>query len=325
MRLKFIRDIAMAADSTTSIAVSQKIMDDLRLNIKTMLTTFPSNPFLDGMLRDLESSNSDESQLTKAFSQMGWRDSWGRHYALSVIRANMLEETSNYKTPSIAPYANVDFERIRDLADATFVSLPPPEPSIKPAGRSTYVPSANAANNLAANFYGGCVSGESLVDTSRGPVSVGSIKKGDQVVHSHGVSTVLCVVEHFVGGEEVDFVVMGENQQLKITQWHPVRSSHTATPVFPIECSNIKTLVENPTSVFNLVMVPGDVPWYRIDGIECVSVGHGQMEDPILRHPYYASKILDDLKVLKGWDDGYVGMHGKKVRDTNTGLVSGYM
>jgi hypothetical protein len=237
----------------------------------------------------------------------------------------MLEETSNYKTPSIAPYANVDFERIRDLADATFFSLPPPEPSIKPVGRSTYIPSANAANNLAANFYGGCVSGESLVDTTHGPVSVGSIKKGDQVVHSQGFSTVLCVVEHFVGVEEIDFVVMGANQLLKITHWHPVRSSHRTDPVFPIECHNIKTVVECPTRVFNLVMIPGDAPWYRIDDVECVSVGHGQMDDPVLSHPYYASKIVDDLKGLKGWDDGYVVMHGKKVRDTNTGLVSGYL
>lgn len=325
MRLKFIRDIAMAADSTSSIAVSQKIIDDLRLNIKTMLTTYPSNPFLDGMLRDLESSNPDEAQITKAFSQMGWRDSWGRHYALSVIRANMLEETSNYKTPSIAPYANVDFERIRDLADATFVSLAPPEPSIKPSGRSTYVPSANAANNLAANFYGGCVANDSMVDTVRGPVKVSDIKKGDQVVHSQGVSTVLCVVEHFVGIQEVDFVVMGTNHQLKITSWHPVRSSHTSTPVFPVECHNIKNVVEKPESVFNLVMIPGDFPWYRVDGVECVSVGHGQMDDPILSHPYYALKIIDDLQLLDGWDSGYVVMRGKKIRDTVTGLVSGYL
>lgn len=325
MRLKFIRDITMAAESTLSITVSQKIIDDLRLDIKTMLTTYPSNPFLDGMLRDLESTNPDESQITKAFSQMGWRDSWGRHYALSVIRANMLEETSNYKTPSIAPYANVEFERIRDMADATFVSLPPPEPSIKPYGRSTYVPSASAANNLAANFYGGCVSGESLIDTIRGPVKIDSIKKGDQVVHSQGISTVLCVVEHFVGTEEIDFVVMGTNHLLKITHWHPVRTSNTTDTVFPVECHNIRTTLENPERVFNLVMVPGDVPWYRIDGVECVSVGHGQMDDPVLRHPYYASKILDDLKALDGWETGYVIMRGKKVRDTNTGLVSGYM
>jgi uncharacterized protein YegL len=325
MRLKFIRDIAMAAESITSIAVSQQIIDDLRRSIKTLMTTYPSNPFLDGMLRDLESSNPDEAQLTKAFSQMGWRDSWGRHYALSVIRANMLEETSNYKTPSIAPYANVEFERIRDLADATFVTLPPPEPSIKPVGRNTYVPSANAANNLAANFYGGCVSGESMVDTTRGQIKVYDIRKGDQVIHSCGVSTVLCVVEHFVGVEDVDFVVMGANQRLKITPWHPVRMPNTHESVFPIQCPDVKTVVDNPTRVFNLVMVPGDMPWYRIDGVECVSVGHGQMDDPILSHPYYAEKIIDDLKELKGWDTGYVIMCGKKVRDTTTGLVSGYL
>jgi hypothetical protein len=324
MRTKFIKDVAGAAESMT-LVWSQQIMDNLRLRIKTLLTTYPSNPFLDGMLRDIESSNPDEAQLTKAFSQINWRDAWGKHYALSVARANMLEETSNYKTPSIAPYANIEFERIRDLADATFVTLPPPEPSIKPSGRSTYVPSANATSNLAANFYGGCVADDSMVDTIRGPIKVSEIKKGDQVVHSHGVSTVLCVVEHFIGKEEVEFVMMGTNQQLKITPWHPIRMPNTTESVFPVQCPDVKTVVECPTRVFNLVVAPGCVPWYRIDGVECVSVGHGQTEDPVLRHPYYASQIGDDLKMLDGWDAGYVVMYKKKVRDTATGLVSGYL
>lgn len=324
MRTKFIKDVTAAAVSM-NLSWSQQIMDTLRLGIKTLLTTYPSNPFLDGMLRDIESSNPDEAQLTKAFSQINWRDAWGKHYALSVARANMLEETSNYKTPSIAPYANIEFERIRDLADTTFVTLPPPEPSIKPSGRSTYVPSSNATSNLAANFYGGCVAVDSMVDTIRGPIKVGDIKKGDKVVHSKGVSTVLCVVEHFVGTEEVEFVMMGTNQQLKITPWHPIRMPNTVESVFPVECPDVKTVVECPTRVFNLVIAPGDVPWYSIDGIECVSVGHGQTEDPVLRHPYYASKIVDDLKGLDGWDAGYVVMHKKKVRDTTTGLVTGYL
>ena len=49
------------------------------------------------------------------------------------------------------------------------------------------------------------------------------------------------------------------------------------------------------------------------------------MDDPVLRHPYYGSKILDDLKVLDGWDTGYVVIHTKKIRDPNTGLVCGYL
>jgi hypothetical protein len=310
---------------SSGLAHSQNIMNDLKMSIKTLMTTYPTNPFLDGMLRDLESSNEDEAQLTKAFSQMNWYNNWGKHYALSVARANELEETSNYKTPSIAPYANSDFIRMRDLADSTFVTLPPPEPSIKPMGRSTYVPSANATSNLAANFYGGCVVGDCIVDTSRGQIKISELKKGDEVFHSQGKSTVMCLIEHYVGFEEVELIVMGRDGQLKITLWHPIRIPETSSVVFPMEYQDEVITVERLKSVFNIVMVPGDEPWYNIGGIDCVSVGHGNMEDPVLRHPYYAEKILNDLKLMEGWDNGYVIMVGKKMRDKDTGLVSGYL
>jgi hypothetical protein len=326
MRKKFIKDVTVATGMTPSsgLAHSQNIINDLKMSIKTLMTTYPTNPFLDGMLRDLESSNEDEAQITKAFSQMNWYNTWGKHYALSVARANELEETSNYKTPSIAPYANSDFIRMRDFADSTFVTLPPPEPSIKPMGRSTYVPSANATSNLAANFYGGCVVGDCIVDTSRGQIKISELKKGDEVFHSQGKSTVMCLIEHYVGFEEVELIVMGRNNQLKITLWHPIRIPETGSVVFPMEYQDEVITVEHLKSVFNIVMVPGDEPWYNIGGIDCVSVGHGNMEDSVLRHPYYAEKILDDLKLLEGWDNGYVVMAGKKMRDKDTGLVSGY-
>jgi uncharacterized protein YegL len=327
MRKKFIKDLVVAVGMTTSsgLAYSQHIINDLKISIKTLMTTYPTNPFLDGMLRDLESSKEDEAQITKAFSQMNWYYAWGKHYALSVARANELEETSNYKTPSIAPYANSDFIRMRDLADSTFVTLPPPEPSIKPMGRGTYVPSANATSNLAANLYGGCVAGDCIVDTTRGLMKISELMKGDQVFHSRGKSTVMCLVEHYVGFEEVEFIATGRDCQLTITPWHPIRIPETGNVLFPMEYHDEVILVKSLKSVFNIVMVPGDEPWYNIGGIDCVSVGHGNMEDPVLKHPYYAEKILDDLKLLEGWDNGYVVMNGKKMRDNDTGLVSGYL
>ena len=324
MRTKFIKDITLAAESR-DLQYSQKMADDLRLSIKRLLVSYPENAFLDGMLRDLESTNPDESQITKGFSQKAWFNSWGRHYALSVARANMLEETSNYKTPSIAPYANSEFIRIRDMADSTFVSIPPPEPSIKPYGRGTYTPSAAAASNLAANFYGGCVSADSIVETTRGPVKINQLKKGDHIVHSQGKSTVSCVVEHYVGRQDIEFATIGNSGQLKITSWHPIRMPGTTETLFPVHYQNAKITVEQPDSVFNIVMSSGEEPWYSIDGIDCVSVGHGKHEDPILDHPYYSSKILDDLKLLEGWEAGYVIMYGKKVRDKNSGKVIGML
>ena len=336
MRNKFINDITLAAASSNLLS-SQNIIKDLHINIKTLLCSYPNNPFLEGMLRDLESPNPEEAQITKAFSQQSWFNSWGKHYALSVARANMLEETSNYKTPSIAPYANQEFIRIRDMADTTFVSIPPPEPSIKPYGRSTYTPSATAASNLAANFYGGCLDGDCPVNVECGKKYICDIKKGDVVTHSKGVSRVKCLVRHDTHDEETEYAVLCVDDEpnilpLKITKWHPVKTEHfyDGQPTFPndiVEFSKLTStnyfVVEKPKYVYNIVMEEGDYPWFTVNGFECVALGHGEKVNTVLAHDYYAEKVIDDLKLLEGWDNGYVTMYGKKIRDKSSGIVIG--
>jgi hypothetical protein len=181
------------------------------------------------------------------------------------------------------------------------------------------------ANTNVKWLSGPCVVGDCIVDTARGQIKISELKKGDEVFHSQGKSTVMCLIEHYVGFEDVDLIVMGRNNQLKITPWHPIRIPETGNVVFPMEYQDEVITVERLKSIFNVVMVPGDEPWYSIGGIDVVSFGHGNMDDPVLRHPYYAVKILDDLKLLEGWDNGYVNVTCKKIRDKDTGLVSGHL
>ena len=309
----------------------------LTTSIKLNLSSYPSNVYLLGMLHDLESSNPDEAQVTKAFSDRKWYQNWGQHYTLSVIRANWLEETSNYKTPSIAPYASDTFIEIRDKADLIFVSIPPPEPSIKPNnGRpTTYVQPTSQV--FVDRFYGGCLDGECLVDVESGKKYMCDIKKGDIVTHSLGTSRVKCLVRHDTHGEETEYAVLSRTDKkpilpLKITKWHPVKTDgiHDGQPTFPndvVEFSKLTTtnyfVVEKPKFVYNIVMEDGDYPWFTVQDFECVALGHGEKVNTVLAHDYYAEKVLDDLKQLDGWEQGFVTISQKKVRDPVTKLVIG--
>ena len=310
-----------------------RLMSTIKLN----LSNYPSNVFLLGMLRDLESSNPDEAQVTKAFSDKKWYINWGQHYTLSVIRANWLEETSNYKTPSIAPYASDTFIEIRDKADLIFVSIPPPEPSIKPisARATAYVQPSSQV--YVERFYGGCLDGACPVDVECGKKYICDIKKGDIVTHSNGTSRVKCLVRHDTHDEDTEYAVLSLTDEkpmlpLKITKWHPVKSDgiHKGQPTFPndvVEFSKLSStnyfVVEKPKYVYNIVMEDGDYPWFTVNGFECVALGHGEKVNTVLAHEYYAEKVLDDLQQLEGWESGFVTVSQKKVRDPVTTLVIG--
>jgi len=305
--------------------------------IKSKLSIYPTNAFLLGMLRDIESSNPDEAQVTKAFSSQTWYKNWGEHYVLSVIRANWLEETSNYKTPSIAPYASDTFTKIRDDADLVFISIRPPEPSIKPMGQSSNAYVQPSAQTYQRTFYGGCLDGECPVDVSGGKKYMCDMQKGDVVIHSKGTSRVKCLVKHHTHDEDTEYAVLCKTDEacvlpLKITKWHPVKTDgiYDGQPTFPndvVEFSKLPQtnyfVVEKPKHVYNMVMEDGDYPWFTVNGFECVALGHKETVNTVLAHDYYAEKVIDDLKLMDGWDAGCVTVSQKKVRDTNTSLVVG--
>jgi uncharacterized protein YegL len=307
----------------------------LKLYIKSNLSIYQNNVFLLGMLHDLESSNPDEAQVTKGFSTKEWYKSWGQHYTLSVIRANWLEETSNYKTPSIAPYASEKFIEIRDKADLIFVSIPPPAPSIKPNNSTAYV--QPSAQTYARTFYGGCLDGECPVDVSGGKKYMSDMQKGDVVTHSKGTSRVKCLVKHHTHDESTEYAVLSRTAEksdlpLKITKWHPVKtdSIFDGQPTFPNDVVEFTKLpqtnyfvVEKPKHVYNIVMEDGDYPWFTVNGFECVALGHREKVNTVLAHDYYAEKVLDDLKQLDGWELGLVTISQKKIRDPHTTLVIG--
>lgn len=334
--IKILSDLIVhTSENIWNINHIDSVLAQLISIIKSNILIYPSNVFLLGMLRDLESANPDEGQVIKAFSNQQWYKNWGQHYVLSVIRANWLEETSNYKTPSIAPYASDKFIEIRDKADLVFISLPPPEPSIKPYNSTTYV--QPSAQTYASTFYGGCLDGECPVDVESGKKYISDIKKGDVVRHSHGTSRVKCLVRHDTHNEVTEYAVLCKTSEqntlpLKITKWHPVKTEgiFNGNPTFPNDVVEFTKLSitnyfvsEKPKYVYNIVMEDDDYPWFTVNDFECVALGHKEKVNTVLAHDYYAERVIDDLKKLDGWDSGLVTVSQKKVRDPITSLVIG--
>jgi len=337
-RNHFINHLTNSVDLSSNI----RSFENKQLQISELLTKLryakrlcPENSKIDYMIRDFESSNADEGQITKSFSRPDWFKKWGKHYALSVLRAHELEETSNYKTPSLSHYSGDSFISIRDKADMVFVTIPTPEPSIKPYTRQAYVPMSQV--NLTRNFYGGCLDGNCEVDVLCGRKYICDIRRGDIVIHSQGLSRVRCLVRYSTNNEITEYAVLCLNDEpdilpLKITKWHPVKtpSVFRGDPTFPndvVEFSKkSKTnyfTSENPEFVYNLVMEEDDYPWFTVNGFECVALGHREKVNTVLAHDYYADKVIDDLKLISGWDDGYVNVSNKKIRDLKTNLVIG--
>ena len=226
-----------------------------------------------------------------------------------------------------------------------FISLPPPEPSIKPYNSTTYV--QPSAQTYASTFYGGCLDGECPVNVESGKKYISEIKKGDIVMHSHGTSRVKCLVRHDTHNEVTEYAVLCKTSEqsilpLKITKWHPVKTGgiFNGNPTFPndvVEFTNLsKTnllitnlsitnyfVSEKPKYVYNIVMEDCDYPWFTVNDFECVALGHKEKVNKVLAHDYYAERVIDDLKKLDGWESGFVTVSQKKVRDPNTSLVIG--
>jgi hypothetical protein len=81
------------------------------------------------------------------------------------------------------------------------------------------------------------------------------------------------------------------------------------TPRHPIRVDGKWTLpvgeAATGSTVYNFVLDRCHV--LMVNGVECVTLGHG-LTEPVVAHPYYGGKIVDDLMKLSGWSSGLVNV-----------------
>ena len=62
-----------------------------------------------------------------------------------------------------------------------------------------------------------------------------------------------------------------------------------------------------------------------INGVECVTLGHGFKDNNIVSHEYFGSgAVVKDLQRVNGWEKGIVNLEDEWIRrDGETGRING--
>jgi len=269
--------------------------------------TAKSDKRVQELLKDLE------GQVLEALTRQDYFKKWGVHYLPSLLNAHLLQVCNNFKDPGVQVYGGKLFEKLRDRADDIFVKLPPPKPSYDPSAAP--VSSMNAYYSSAAP----CFHGDCAVQMANGTTkSVREVSKGDKVMTSSRdrSAEVLCVVKTHSDQGMSDLVELQGG--LLITPYHPVRVEGKWN--FPIDLAESKQRACD--AVYSFLLKDHHV--MQINGVECVTLGHS-FREPVVQHPYFGSQlVVNDLKNLKGWQDGLVELRtGCLIRDSNTSLVCG--
>ena len=286
-----------------------KRVSDVQKKIKEL----PSSPFLEALLKDIESADDSEGQILKAVSKQDWYKKWGQDHLLSFSRAHVLQQSTNFKDASIQLYGGEQFKTVQDQTNTVFCSLPPPKPSCR------LNPNAPMIQNMAtfADSEGPCFDGEGLVQMGNGEVkAVKNLKRGDEVASTNGLTAkVLALIETVIPDGQLTEVV--EVEGVLLTPWHPVQTGADGQWVFPADLHASKKV--SLRAIYNLVLDSHHV--VVINKLNVITLGHNKTEG-VLAHPYFGSqKVVDDLKGHPGWSSGHLVITNPKVERDSNGLV----
>lgn len=273
------------------------------------------DPRVIGYIQDLT------NQITYAFSREDWYKKWGYHYLPSLASAHLAQQCNNFKDPGVQLYGGNMFKEYQSKAEDAFLQIPP----IQRSQCSQQIPKQM---NAYYNQCGGCFSGGSTVIIADGTVKrLDCIRKGDLVQTPLGYAEVLCVVINKFNQSIIDKArckrLLGG---LEITPYHPIRvggkwqfpsclNKESTQTLQPVDVDYYETMYD---------FVLKDVHIMIINGVECVTLGHGFQED-VVRHQYFGSNaVVHDLMKLPGWGEGSVIVNWNQVvRDeSNLEVVS---
>jgi len=282
----------------------------------------PSETLLTGLNNDVS------GRISKAISTVERFKRWGKHYLRAVIRAHQLQIRTNYMDPGLQFYGGSLFKSLDDEGGKIFLTL-----NMK--RRVDYQQQHHLFNNPPAvpvqhyvpppdnyTYYGGsgggCFDRNASVELYQPKpqqfitIPINHLKKGDfvkvkTIAGLESTTRVECVVviNRKISSPLVEF----ESSGLKITKNHPIRiNAQWRLPKDMVSGNDVK-FVESKEEVYNLVLERRDV-LLEVNGIECVTFGHG-FETEVVDDSFYGTeKVLDTISVLPGWENGLVTVHG---------------
>ena len=165
---------------------------------------------------------------------------------------------------------------------------------------------------------GGCFSGDCRVLMADNSLRlVREIRRGDLVQSASGrPARVLCVVNTNCSTEAS--IEVSRIGSLVITPYHPIL--HNGRWAFPKDVSAPTQMFVQEVCSFVLETEHSMV----VEGVPCIGWGHGFTE-PVAQHEFFGTqKVLDDLSLKQGWQEGHVQLqYHSLIRDKQTDLVIG--
>jgi hypothetical protein len=306
-RLQFVNEVT----NTIGLMSSDKAKEAVAL-VKSLISQMntsavKNNKYIQDLITDLS------GEVTQALTKKETYDKWGAHFFPSIVRAHLLQQCNNFKDPGVQNYGGEMFTAIRDNLDDIFVKLPPPKPSVKHVNK----PAPQVANmQVFHNQYGGCFAGSCVVEMADGSFKlVQEICKNDEVMGPYGKAARVSLVVKYMGGNLRPKMVEFEGG-LIITPYHPVKFGDRW--YFPGDLREAKEF--NLNVVYDFVLESHHI--MKINGVQCVTLGHG-FQDDVVKHSYFGTDaIIKDLRQLNGWNEGVVSVTSDLVqRNPKTGLV----
>ena len=277
-----------------------------------------------------------EGQVTEALEQQAF-NKWGQHFLPSLMGAHLMQQCNNFKDPGVQHYGGPLFSAIRDMCDKAFLEIPPPEvpqryaaPEPNQNGRRGNAGApAQAAPRPRMQKYlnrgGGCFAGDCHVHvvSSEGSATltrVDAVQKGDTVLaHDGTAQTVVCVVRTAVPSGRIEMRRFADSG-LTLTPYHPMLVG--GEWVFPTDAAQAETVMLEASYVYDYVL--SGVHAVQVNGVSCVTLGHG-IETGAARHAYFGSAaVVDDLARMEGYAAGVVVLTPDSfARNSTSHLVQG--
>jgi hypothetical protein len=282
------------------------------------------------LARDLHEPDPNHGQIGKALERDDWWARWGGHYARAFSRAHQLQVCSNFKDESLQAYSEPLSRELKSEVEAIYAGLNVPTPS-----RSRYRGNAAQFQQSSYTASGPCFDGAGRVQLASGHIKrVDQLRKGDKIRNSRGqVDTIRCMVETKVQAGVAWVVRRGD---MLITPYHPIfahcpNATNPAAPnkaapgkqwVFPADVAVPEKV--NIDHVYNTVL-SGHHGVMTISGQDVITLGHGIVDDPVLRHPFFGtSAVIDHLATHPGWKEGYVRIERYAPAFDGAGVMSGF-
>jgi hypothetical protein len=309
------------------------------------------------MILDFESSVPEQEQIKKALETSYNFESWGRHYLRSLSLAHLTRTCHNSKDQGVQLYANIFKQNLFDEMYEIFGKLKPPAPSLAirtPAYQSTgWRASANPVSSqitdiavsttssiyerpiqsmatLASRDNGGCFAPNCEIRLENKKYKKLSQLDGTEKVYQGDDipgASIKYIIKFDVNAEILmsQIYTPKHRNDLIISPYHPYYESSSECWFFPSDTQDSTLFYID--YIINIVLENGY--WVDINGIKCVSLGHGLQKfndtETILKHEYFGTNnVIEDLEVFKiNEKDKIINVSGHRVlRDKDTDHVN---